>query len=290
MHILVTGSDGFTGRYACAELRRHGHTVTVLQSDLTDAAAVAAEVARAAPRAVLHLAAIAFVGHADPAAFYQVNLVGTLNLLRALADGAPQLDVAMLISSAAVYGNQSDGPLAEGAALAPASDYAVSKAAMEQMAALWRERLPLTVVRPFNYTGVGQDEQFVVPKIAAHFRARQPAIALGNLDVSREFGDVRDVVAIYRQLLEQPLPGATLNVCTGTAVALRDVLGRCERITGHQLDVGVNPQLVRARDVDVLRGDGAVLSAHLGPAPRRALDDTLRWMLDPAALPPPVPE
>ena len=279
MQILVTGLDGFTGRYVEAELLDAGHTVVGLSSDLTDLSAVIAEVAFVQPKAVIHLAGIAFVGHGNSNSIYDVNLIGTRNLLEALARNAPDVRSILLASSANVYGNHTEGVLNEDAPTAPANNYAVSKLAMENMAKLWLDRLPLFIVRPFNYTGVGQSSNFLIPKIVEHFINLSPVIELGNIDIWREFGDVRAFAEIYRKLLEERPIGETLNVCTGQTYSLRDVVSYCEKITGHCIDVKINQEFVRANDVRVLKGDNSRLKRVIGDWHIHGLEDTLRWML-----------
>ncbi len=279
MRALITGLDGFTGRYIQPELERYGHTVVGLSCDLTDPDAVTAEVAKIQPEAVLHLAGISFVGNGNANAFYEVNLIGTCNLLGALAQHAPNVRSILLASSANVYGNRSEGVMDEDTSSDPANDYAVSKFAMEQMARLWIDRLPLFIVRPFNYTGVGQDEKFLIPKIVAHFRERRPVIELGNLEVWREFGDVRAVADIYRRLLEHRPSGETLNVCTGQAHSLQEVVSMCEKITGHEIEIQVNPKFVRANEVRILTGDNSRLKGLIGDWQRYDFEETLAWML-----------
>lgn len=279
MRILVTGLDGFTGRYLKSELELCGYSILGLECDLTDSRALSEEIKRTRPTAVIHLAAITFVGHGNVKAFYDVNLIGTYNLLDALVRNAPEVRSVLLVSSANIYGNRSEGVLDELVSPDPANDYAVSKCAMEQMARLWIEHLPLFIVRPFNYTGIGQDEKFLIPKIVSHFREKKNIIELGNLEVWREFGDVRTVVDIYRQLLEQCPVGKTLNVCSGQVYSLQEVVRICQEITGHNIEIQVNPKFVRANEVRVLAGDNHRLKEVVGDWSEYSLEETLTWML-----------
>lgn len=277
MRVLVTGANGFTGRYLADALAAAGHEALPFAADVTDAAAVAAAVAAARPDAAVHLAASAFV-HSDAVDdFYLVNQLGAYHLLAALADAAPGIPV-LLASSANIYGAAASGYLDEDAAVRPANHYAASKAAMEIGAALWADRLSLAVARPFNYTGRGQDDRYLVAKIAAHFRRRDPVIELGNLDVARDFGDVRAVVDAYVGLIEARAAGV-FNVCSGEVHSLRDIIGLCEELTGHRMEVRVNPAFVRANDVALLAGDPARLRAALPGWRPRPLRETLGWML-----------
>lgn len=300
MHkVLITGADGFTGRYLAAELQQAGFEVHGLVralpnpssqpvasvhqlhvADLADLPALTAVVQRVQPSAVAHLAAIAFVAHGDADAMYRTNLVGTRNLLEALMLSQSPVTAVLLASSANIYGNAVGGALAETTAPDPANDYAVSKLAMEYAARLYAGRLPLVMVRPFNYTGVGQAESFLIPKIVNHIRRRAPLIELGNLNVARDFSDVRDVVAVYRRLLQTPAAiGQTFNVCSGQAVTLNEVLSLLRALSGHAFEVQVNPAFVRANEVKVLLGDCSKLSACVGLIANTPLTETLRWML-----------
>lgn len=288
---LVTGVHGFTGRYMRTELEGAGYRVIGLgmtpgtgadyrQVDLLDVEGMEAALRDVRPDIVVHLAAVAFVDHSDANAFYRVNLVGTRNLLEAMCAAGGTLSCVLLASSANVYGNSSEEKLDEDTPAAPVNDYAVSKLAMEYMARLYEERLPLVVVRPFNYTGVGQADNFLVPKIVSCFRVGAPVIELGNLDVWRDFGDVRSVVRAYRRLLEVPeARGRTFNVCSGRAYALREIIDSCEHITGHRIQVRVNPRFVRADEVKRLWGDCDRLRDTIGNWQPLPLEETLRWML-----------
>lgn len=266
--ILISGIGGFTGRHLAARFRVDGWDVHGMGSaaeaavdprihalDLCDAAAVQACVAAVQPDFVLHLAGVAFVAHGRAEDFYHVHVLGTRNLLAALAEHAPSVRNVLLASSANVYGDAAAGLLREDVCPQPRNDYAVSKLAMEHMARLWSDRLPLVMARPFNYTGPGQHLDFVIPKLVDHFRRRAAYIELGNLDVEREFNDVRFVDAAYRMLLEHAEPGVTCNVCTGRLYSLRGILAELETLTGHPMEIRVNPRFVRAREIPSLGGD-----------------------------------
>jgi nucleoside-diphosphate-sugar epimerase len=292
--VLVTGARGFTGRHLCAELREAGYEVIGLVesppagagevcANLLDAAATAQAVEQAAPDRVVHLAAIAFVAHDDIEAIYRTNLLGSLALMQALTARAEAIRAVILASSANVYGNAGTGAIEESTLPAPANHYAASKLAMEHMAATFRDRLPVTIVRPFNYTGPGQSEQFVVPKLVAHFRRRAEAIELGDLDVVREFMDVRAVCGVYRRLLASAEAiGETVNICSGRGRKLAEVIALLENETGHRMEVRVNPRFLRASEVRCLIGSPRKLSALIGPVADVPLAVTLRDMLEAA--------
>ena len=287
---LITGIHGFTGRFMAAELAAQGCEVVGMgsqasdeagyyQIDLSDVTGLRKLLTDIQPDLVVHLAAVAFVGHGAADAFYQVNLIGTRNLLEAIAACGKTPECVLLASSANVYGNASCGMLDEATVPSPANDYAVSKLAMEYMASLWQDRLPIVITRPFNYTGVGQADNFLLPKIVSHFARTAEKIELGNLDVWRDFSDVRAVVSAYRGLLEVKPLGQTVNVSSGITHSLREVIDMCREITGHDIVVEVNPAFVRVNEVKTLCGDNARLRSLVGDWKTPQLKETLSWML-----------
>ncbi|MEM9097988.1 MAG: GDP-mannose 4,6-dehydratase [Pseudomonadota bacterium] len=278
MRILVTGKSGFTGAYLADELTRRGHEVFDLAADLRDRDAVMAQIEQIRPEAVAHLAAQAFVAHGDLAEFYEVNTLGTNTLLEALKTLSPEVHAVLLASSAAIYGSF-EGAIAETKVPQPGNHYAISKLAMEHVASLYSDALPMTIVRPFNYTGDGQREEFLVPKIVSHFRRKAPVIELGNIDVSREFGDVRRVAGLYADLLETPRPNVTVNICTGRPHRLRDLVEACNRLAGYEIEIRVNPAFVRANEINEMSGDDKLMRQILNPPEPIALEETLEWML-----------
>ncbi len=295
---LITGANGFTGRYLAPLLAERGHevhgvvhaanvgTITGLaaahQCDITEPEAIKAVVAAVRPDAVVHLAAIAFVAHGDVDEMYRTNILGTRRLLEALAGSDYCPKAVLLASSANIYGNAREGVLGEEVPPAPANDYGVTKVASESLAGIYRERLPLIVVRPFNYTGRGQALNFVIPKIVDHVRRGAVEIELGNLNVARDFSDVRGVVDAYVRLLETPAAiGGTFNVCSGRAVPLSEILALIRQFSSHDFAVRVNPAFVRAAEVRTLCGTAARIEAAIGPILMPPLEETLRWMLEP---------
>ncbi len=287
MRILLTGADGFTGRPFARHAESAGHEVIPLRADLTNPDAVNAEVGATAPDAVVHLAAISFVGHANDGAFYAVNVVGTTNLLNALTRLAVAPRRVLLASSANIYGNAATSPISEAQPPAPVNHYGMSKLAMEYMASTYGDRLNLLVTRPFNYTGPGQDANFLIPKLALHFARCSESISLGNLDVEREFNDVQMVCDAYLELLTVGEAGQAYNICSGRPYALRSVIEMLVQMTSHNPRIEVNPAFVRANEVHRLCGDPAklhgLLAHHGRTLAEPALEDTLRRMLAAAA-------
>ena len=292
---LITGVDGFTGRYLSAELLSAGFSVTgttykkssltgvsTYACDLLDTVSLHSIVAATQPDVVVHLAAVSTIITNDDTSHDEVNVQGTKNLLAALAQSEHKPRVVILASSANVYGNVDTEVLTESSPTKPTNSYAKSKLAMEIAAREWADSLPIILVRPFNYTGVGQSDQFVLPKIVNHFANRQPSIELGNTQVIRDFSDVRAIVQRYRLLIEaafrQDLQGEVFNICSGIGHSLHTALELMARISGEQIEVRVAPHLVRRSEVNRLIGSPAKLDLIIGHQPVIPLRDTLAWM------------
>lgn len=280
MRILLTGAEGFTGRHFQNKAKALGHDVVEFKADLTNADAVSAEVKTICPSHVIHLAAISSVTHADEEAFYQVNLFGTQNLLKALSDLPKAPEKVLLASSANVYGNASVSPIPETYCPKPVNHYALSKLAMELMSTSFTQLLPIVIARPFNYTGVLHDNRFVVPKIVEHFQRRAAEIELGNLEVLREYNDVRMVCEAYLSLLNLGLPGETYNIASGRAISLQTIITALESITNHSIVTKVNPSFVRANEITILSGASQKIETLLGPLKHPSLEETLSWMVN----------
>lgn len=280
MRILLTGAEGFTGRHFHLKARSLGHEVIMLQANLINADAVLAEVRLVNPSHVLHLAAISSVMHADEEAFYRVNLFGTQNLLRALSHLPNAPTKVLLASSANVYGNSCSNPISEECCPKPVNHYAISKLAMELMSTSFSSQLPVVIARPFNYTGIWHDDRFVIPKLVKYYQRRAPEIELGNTDVLREYNDVRMVCEAYLGLLELGYSGETYNIASGNAVSLRTIIPILEMLTGHNINIKVNLDLIRSNEIAMLSGSAKKIESILGPLNHYALEDTLNWMLN----------
>ena len=283
---LLTGAGGFTGRYLESALQQSGYQVARLDPsgpqpcDLTSLESVEELVLQARPDVAVHLAAVTFVAHANAEDFYRVNVMGTMNLLLALAKLEHAPNRGIIASSANVYGTPNVDVLAESLCPAPVNHYACSKLAMEHMVRNWFSRLPIIITRPFNYTGPGQAEHFLVPKIVRHFRERAPFIELGNLEVSRDYSDVEDVVEISLALLESTVHSEIVNICSGRAIALLDIIAMMKEIAGYEIKVKINPDFVRENEVSRLVGSVANLRSLVDIPPPRPFAQTLRRMYD----------
>ena len=287
--VLITGASGFTGPYVRAALESRGHQVVGLADrarkgsdatvDLLDGAALGRFLEAEPFDYVIHLAALSFVVHDNAADYYRVNLLGAVNLLEALARAKRPLQKIVLASSANVYGRPARNPVDEAAPPAPLNHYGVSKYAMELMARLWFDRLPILVTRPFNYSGAGQSAKFVFAKIVGHFRDRAPEIELGDTSVVRELMDVRDVAAIYAGLLESEETSEVVNLCAGHGYRVDEVLENLRALTGARPRINRSPALVRGNEIPELVGSPAKLTRLIGKPAFRPLEETLRWML-----------
>ncbi len=292
--ILVTGLGGFAGRHlapAVSALMPDAELLP-LGCDVADAAAVDDAVRRATPDLCLHLAAIAAipVANAEPDRTWSVNLHGTLNLARAVrahAPGAPFL----FASSADAYGAsfRGGGALDEGALLAPMNTYGATKAAADlALAAMAADGLHAIRLRPFNHAGPGQSPDFAIPAFArqiALIRAgrQQPVLRAGNLQPHRDFLDVRDVCRAYALCLAHAgrlPPGTILNVASGTARRIGDVLDGLLEAAGLSVRIESDPGRARPTDIPRATGDATRLRDTLGWAPQIPWERTLRDVID----------
>jgi GDP-4-dehydro-6-deoxy-D-mannose reductase len=290
MRILVTGATGFVGRWLIRELEETGHDAVPApgsaELEITDEGAVSGLVNDVRPDAIAHLAGVSHAKDAalDPDRAFAVNEGGT----RAVMEAAAMHAIPVLVSgSAEVYGRPRPGdlPLREDVPLRTDQPYGVSKVAQERTALEIAARgVPVVVTRSFNHTGPGQRREFVAPALAYGLieakRTARPDVAVGDLEVRRDIGDVRDVVRAYRLLLEGLAEGSVpagtvVNVATGTAVKIRWVFDVIARILGMAAQPRIDPSLLRVGEAPLIVGDPARLQGLTGWFPAISLERTL---------------
>ena len=314
MRAMVTGANGFVGRYLLGELSGAGYDLLAVdlasseqvdpgefpadtvykRCDLRDAVLVNELLEEWGPGYIFHLAARSSAAKSfdDPAGTFQANLIGTLNLLE--ADRRTGLEAKiMLTGSSEEYGVRGPGemPLSEESPIEPVSPYAASKAAQNLLAMQYFRTFGSNVMmtRSFSHTGPGQTDIFVLPSFARQCAMisageKDPVISTGNLDVERDFLDVRDVVRAYRLLIEKGRKGQIYNVCSGSGLILRNALERMILAAGVEVEIRTDPDLLRPVDIPVMIGDNLKLRDDTGWRPEisvdRMLTDLVSWWLE----------
>lgn len=287
---LVTGAAGFAGAHLVDHLLRSGDDVVGIDrsdADLRSWDDVATTVAAANPEVIFHLAGAADVGASwqHPRATFEANATGTLHVLEAARLASVRR--VIVVSSADVYGTVDAGtlPLDEDSPVRPASPYAASKLAAEQLATqAWLGYGIETIrVRAFNHLGPGQRSDFVAPAIAMAIaeneRSGVRSIPIGNLSARRDFTDVRDVARAYRLLAVDGEPGEAYCLCSGEALAVSDLAERLLGMSTAEMSLTPDPNRQRPVDIPVLVGSHAKLTAATGWEPALSIDTTLSDLL-----------
>lgn len=297
MRVLITGAGGFVGQHLAVELAGHGFELVLFDQefpchapdsaiavagDLTDAAAVSRVVADTRPAACVHMGALSFVpaGSVNPKLTFEVNLGGTINVLEAFRNRSRRAKI-LFISTAQVYGPTASGKVTlEQTPLVPASLYAITKAAADQTTLVYSKDYGMhtMTVRPTNHTGPGQSNRFVVPSFVRQVKENTANISVGNMDSTRDFMDVRDVVRAYRLLLEKGKPGTAYNLSANRHIRIGDVLGKICELAGVQPRITVDPAKFRPTDSSP-RLSTSRLTGDTGWQPEIPFEQTLKDML-----------
>jgi len=292
MKILIAGANGFVGRYLKKTLENFGHEVwgidcasrshDVLAVDICDTIKLHEALREARPDMVYHLAAVSQVGSGEASIVYKININGTLNLLEGCV-ALEKMPKFVFISSSQVYGIVPDDmqPIDEKATLNPVNHYGASKAAGEMLVRAFacEYGLEYIIFRPFNHTGPGQSDYFVVPKIIKAFKEGAQSIKLGNIYAERDFLDVRDVVRAYTLVVDRFIHGAVFNIASGKTVCIYDVVQKLIEITGRQIQIETTDEYLRHNDIVKAIGCANTIYNFFGWKPEIDFDRTLRDML-----------
>lgn len=281
--VLITGIDSFTGVYLKEYLLECGYEVygtTSKECDVTQKDDIKKILLNTSPDFIIHLAGISFAAHKNSQIYYHVNTIGALNLLDALLELNLHPQKVILASSATVYGNQGREILDESLLPQPANHYGASKYAMEVLAKNYFDKLPILITRPFNYTGIGQAEHFLIPKIVKHFKENSKIIELGNLHVKREFNSVYDIVKLYAKLLTCKEDSLVVNLCSQSPVSLLEVVDTMQTMANYEIKIKVNPAFVRENEIKTLCGSVKKLFSIISPIEFIPLKQTLQKMYD----------
>jgi GDP-4-dehydro-6-deoxy-D-mannose reductase len=284
--LLVTGDRGFVGIHA---LRRWPHATGLSSlvggSDICNKNGLLECFGQFRPSTVLHLAALSFVPDSfkDAERTFEVNFLGTLRLLEALSESGFK-GRFLFVSTGDAYGKVPDEqlPIQESTPLRPRNPYAVSKAAAEALCFQWSQTGPFEVMmaRPFNHIGAGQAPTFAISDFArqiAEIRVgkRAPVLTVGNIDVTRDFSDVNDVLDAYALILEAGRNGEVYNVCCGTERSMRSLVERLLVLSGVKADIVTDTARLRPADQPRVCGSHAKLTGHTGWVPVVSMDETL---------------
>jgi GDP-4-dehydro-6-deoxy-D-mannose reductase len=301
--VLITGGSGFVGQWLSRVMLQQGWSVfagTVegppsdgvlsqpqvnavhwIPLDVTSDTDIARAVGKSAPEYVVHLAAIASPpeANASPVRAFEVNSLGAVRLLHALASAKSANVRVLVIGSAEQYGAQ-DGVISETAPLCPLGTYASSKAAQEIIALqIFRSmRLQVICTRSFNHSGLGHGEHYLLPALVRRARTLPRAggtLQIGNGSPIRDYLHVADVVHAYVLLLEKGAPGEVYNVCSGVGISVRELAERVLSRLGITADISTDPALVRPMDLPRLVGDNRKLQRATSWKPERSIDDVI---------------
>lgn len=298
MRALVTGSQGFVGRYLRQELEANGYEVVgldlqeapdTIQVDLLDAEQLKAVVSQTRPDAVFHLAGQADVAKSwiIPQKTMEINVIGTLNLLEAIRVFDPSVRI-VIVGSSEQYGNLGEAGqcVRETLDTRPQTPYAVSKKAQEEMAQVYARAygMYICMTRSFNHGGAGQRLGFLIPDFAAGIvrveRGEAEVLKVGNLSARRDFTHVKDVARAYRLIAEKGRPGEVYNVGSGVTYSAQEILDRLAAMASCPIPVEKDPAKMRPSDTPVICCDHTKLTNHTDWLPQilleEILSDTLR--------------
>lgn len=300
--VLIFGAGGFVGSYICKEFLNNGYKVSgtdkgegsalpsevdFYKTDLMQADEVEKLIGQIQPDIIVNLAAISSVGASwnMPQATMAINVIGALNIMEA-ARKSEQKPRILFVGSSEEY-VISENPLDENTQLNANNPYGISKVTQEQFAKLYREQYGLKIycVRPFNHTGIGQRDSFVLPSFCKQVAeidksGKDGKIQVGNLKVKRDFSHVKDVVRAYRMIVESDNCNQIYNVGSGNAYSLEDMLTYIIGLSDQNIEIEVDQNRIRPTDQPVICCDRSLIGKELGWKPQYDVYDALKEMFD----------
>ena len=300
--VLIFGAGGFVGSYLCKEFLNNGYKVSgtdkgegsalpsevdFYRTDLMQANEVEKLIGQIQPDIIVNLAAISSVGDSwnMPQTTMAINVIGALNIMEA-ARKSEQKPRILFVGSSEEY-VISENPLDENTQLNANNPYGISKVTQEQFAKLYREQYGLKIycVRPFNHTGIGQRDSFVLPSFCKQVAeidksGKDGKIQVGNLKVKRDFSHVKDVVRAYRMIVESDNCNQIYNVGSGNAYSLEDMLTYIIGLSNRHIEIEVDQNRIRPTDQPVICCDRSLIGKELGWEPQYNVYDSLREMYE----------
>lgn len=300
--VLIFGIGGFVGYYLALEFINHGYIVygsdiqkndgvpkevDFYEADITNAEIVEILIKEVSPDIIINLAAISNVGTSwiIPKTTVEVNVIGTLNIMEA-AKKLVNLPRILIVGSSEEYEN-SCKPLDESTPLNANNPYGISKMTQEKFSQIYKERYGMKIycVRPFNHTGVGQKDSFVLPsfcrQVAEIEKSGQAGvIKVGNLQAKRDFSNVKDIVRAYRMIVESDNDIEVYNVGSGVVYRLSEILDYILSLSTQKITVEVDLGRFRPIDTEVICCDNSKIKKELGWQPEYSIFDTLKEMFE----------
>ena len=294
--VLITGASGFIGQFVLKEMlknedidffaidtRKIPNISTEKQElvSLLDKEKLMEIIKRYKPNIIIHLAAIALVTHDNVGEIYNVNVQGTENLLEVTQEYCNKGTRVILASTAGVYGNQKVEKYKEDLPYNPANNYSYSKMITEYLGKRYKDDLEIVTIRPFNIIGVGQSENFLIPKLVEHFANRKEKLSVGNISSFRDYVDVEYCAEVIMELvLREKIDFDILNICSGIPTSGEMILQLLQEMTSFKPEIEISKNFVRKNEVWRMIGDTTRLSEFMNGKKSQSVKDILLKMLD----------
>lgn len=279
---LLFGAKGFIGRYVVESFRQHGSQLVIAEDlgvkDITDEETTLKTIQSVRPTSIINLAGISTVTEGQLNHLFDVNAFAVNSLLESASRNG--VEAFVHASSANVYGAQERKAVDESAPLKPLNHYGISKVASESYCRWYESSMRVTMTRSFNCIGRGQKPNFLVPKLLQAFKRRDSLIELGNIEISRDFVDVRDVAEVYFRLVTTDEARGAFNLASGVSTPISDLIKLLVEITGHHPEIRSNETAIRPNDLTFQQGSPAKAETALKYKNRFSLRDTLIWALE----------